>query len=426
MHRTLTCLTFVSVATVMLLNMTGCTSSDYRAAGTAYWNDDQYEQAYSNYLSAQKMDSSITVKSGSGRLPIARMIAKAANSRGVELDDTNEESKEQEAMAWYAKAIDADPSYIHPYTNRGLTYFNDDQYDLAYADFLKASQIDPDKTIVNKDDSLVLCSVASAWSASNHGDTLKSSQPTAAIEWYQKAIAAAPSYAMPYLAMGRLYLQAGNTSAAEQAMTHYLEHGEPTVARYLPFRKEYGLLLLDESKRTQRIEELKSEAAAAETQGDNLVALDKHARVFALCIDKGQDSAIYDAMIRCIRAAGVMPKPYPEVQRYRVQAAAYLKAGRDTDALDAFKRSTYICVWDARSTYNAAVLMAKVGHKALIDRDALPADQTSQRESLTTRSKEYFRVAKAWMQFYMRLTPSQVADAKKAQDLIYEWEALGK
>ncbi|NQV33390.1 MAG: hypothetical protein HQ515_11915 [Phycisphaeraceae bacterium] len=425
MRRILTCLMFVFVATVVLLTLTGCTASDYREMGTAYWNDAQYEQAYNNYLLAQQMDASTTVKVPSGRQPVALSIATAANLRGVELADTNDESKAQEAIVWYTKAIAADPTFIHPYTNRGVSYSNDDKYDLSYADWLKASQIDPTKTVKSAG-GLILCSAAAAQSAYYQGETLKQNQPTAAIEWYQKAIAADPSHAWSYPALGRLYLQAENTAAAEQAMTNHLEKGQPAVARYLPFRKEYGLLIFDESKREQKIAELKSDAAAAETQGDNLVALDKHARVYALMIDKAQDSAIYDAIIRCIKAAGVMPKPYPEVQRYRVQAAAYLKAGRDADALDAFKRSTYICFWDTRSTYNAAILMAKVGHQAIIDRDALPADQTSQRDSLAEGSKANFGAAKSWMELYMRITPSEVADAKKAQDLVYEWEALSK
>lgn len=416
-----TYLIFVIVGTVLLPILAGCTSTDYRAAGTAYWNDDQYEQAYNNYLRAQKMDRNITVKVPSGRQPVARSIADAANSRGFELDKTKDESKAQEAVVWYTKAIVADPTFATAYANRALSYYDFDKDDLAYADFIKVIELDPSYTI-----SSVSCLTRAAWSAVHHGNTLKQNQPTAAIEWYQKAIAADPSYTPPYPAVGNLYLQAGNTSAAEQAMTHYLEKGEPTVARYLPFRKDYGLLLFDESQLKQKIVELESEAAAAEEQGDNLVALHKHARVYALFLDQKQDSAAYDAMIRCIKAAGVMPKAYPEVQRYRVQAAAYLKAGRDEDALDAFKRSSYICFWDTKSTYNVAILMAKAGHKAIIDRDALPANQTSERESLSERSKANFAAAKDWMKLYMRLTPTEVADAKKAQDLVYEWEALGK
>ena len=50
----------------------------------------------------------------------------------------------EEAVEYYTKAIEIDPTYVFCYDDRGRAYANLGQYDLAIADFEKAIEMDPD------------------------------------------------------------------------------------------------------------------------------------------------------------------------------------------------------------------------------------------------------------------------------------------
>ncbi len=53
------------------------------------------------------------------------------------------------AIAAFTRAINADPSYVEAYNNRGLAYYEQGKFDRAETDFLMALDLDPDNEIAN-------------------------------------------------------------------------------------------------------------------------------------------------------------------------------------------------------------------------------------------------------------------------------------
>jgi len=97
----------------------------YATRGYAYFNEEEYDKAISDYNQAIKIDPD---------------FAKAYYSRGIVYYKKKEYDK---AISDYNQAIKIYPTYRDAYSNRGSAYVDKEEYDKAISDYNQAIKIDP-------------------------------------------------------------------------------------------------------------------------------------------------------------------------------------------------------------------------------------------------------------------------------------------
>jgi tetratricopeptide (TPR) repeat protein len=110
------------------------------------------------------------------------------------------------------------------------------------------------------------------------------------------------------------------------------------------------------------------------------------------------ETAELDAVIAAYRAASPKPELPEDARRFKVQAEAAVREQRYADAAEAFRAALKLAPWWPQGRFNRALILAELGRHA---------------EAIEE------------MKRYLALVPD-AANARHAQDKVYEWEAAAR
>jgi tetratricopeptide (TPR) repeat protein len=153
--------------------------------GYAYYEQEEYDQAITDYNSTLKLDPKYTL---------------AYINRGLAY---YEQGEYDQAIADYSSAIKLDPKFTYAYDNRGLAYSRKGEYDQAIADYSSAIKLDPKYKLAYNNREL-------AYKAKGEYDQ--------AIADCSSAIKLDPKYACAYKNRGYAYYEKGEY---DQAIANY-------------------------------------------------------------------------------------------------------------------------------------------------------------------------------------------------------------
>lgn len=364
------------------------------------------------------------------------------------------QQKWPEAIAELTQGIQQDPKDSVAYDWRGLAYYNRGEYEKSVADYSRAIELtggqDPNLFYGRGRSRLGL------------GTT------EAALDDLSHAIALGNNHANVYMARGRAYNQKGMkaeaiadfTRAIERDATMTAAYGRRGIAlveieqyrqgledldRYVPTQptdhlarraQGYALFKLGQSERARDIVQRMIEddprlatnfsgdrwadlydrdkrramgrqalatASQAEQSGDIAAAFREYERGRGWSMgytaeDRKDWESIWQGLIRLYPKLSIKPVPPEGVRRYWIQGEALAKDRSYEKALEAYGKALSVAPWWPPVWFNRAFLLAEQGQtRAAIDA----------------------------MKNYLALDPN-AADARAAQDKIYEWEAKTK
>jgi hypothetical protein len=110
------------------------------------------------------------------------------------------------------------------------------------------------------------------------------------------------------------------------------------------------------------------------------------------------ETAELDSVIAAYRAASPKPELPEDARRFKVQAEAAIREQRYADAAEAFRAALKLAPWWPQGRFNRALILAELGRHA---------------EAIEE------------MKRYLALVPD-AANARQAQDKVYEWEAAAR
>ena len=282
------------------------------------------------------------------------------------------------------------------YNDRGLYYAQKREYAKAVSDYSRALEFDPGRQ-------------DAYWNRSDSWVQLGKYQE--AIADLDRCLGKLPSDTLEALGLtiqGRAYLKLDNPAKARANLVRLLEL-DPRLRMH--YSGEHALEFYDVEKRRGKMREEINAAKQSESTGVLLEAfrLYESARarpLFVVKLEGNWDSVDQtaedvelakqsdDGLLRLYPKLPADPGLPEEARRFFVQADASAKQERAEEAVKLFRKGLAIAPWWPRGYYNLAMLVA---------------------------SKQQYDDAIANMKRYITLAPN-AADAREAQDTIYEWE----
>jgi len=114
--------------------------------------------------------------------------------------------------------------------------------------------------------------------------------------------------------------------------------------------------------------------------------------------NEGLGNLRFEETAKAYRSAAVKPVMSEEVRRYKAQAEGAIEDKRFEEAIDLYGEALKLAPWWPEGHFNRALVLSEIGE---------------------------FNAAVTEMKRYLKLVPD-AADARAAQDRIYDWERKGK
>lgn len=290
---------------------------------------------------------------------------------------------------------------FHIYMARGRAYYGRGLNAEAVADFTR--EIDRDATYTE----------AYGW----RGIALvEFEQYRQGLEDLERYVPTAPTNSRALAEQGFALFKLGQRERAREIAQRLIERESRLATN---FSGERWADLYDRDKRRTMVRQALATASQAEQSGDVAAAFREYARArdwslgypdrgwgwgmsypepWATDEERKEGESIWKGLIRLFPKLSVKPVPPEEVRRYFVQAETLAKDRSYGEALKAYGNALSVAPWWYPAWFNRAVLQAEQG---------------------------YLHAAIREMKIYLDLDPT-AADARAAQDKIYEWEAKGK
>ncbi len=215
------------------------------------------------------------------------------------------------------------------------------------------------------------------------------------IWWKEKSYQ--PYLAKAYKYRAKLYLKTGRRNLALSQKKQAIEL-DPRLIK--EFEADDALeIFLDWEKRTEITTQAMLAAKQAEASGNILEAFKQYDRAYFWSPETDVDTLsenILSNLFRLYPQLQVKPSLTELGRRFFIQAQALMKAKKYSKALEAYNKLIGVMPYNPEAWFNGAMLRAE--------------------------KKEYQKAINN-MKVYLRIMPD-AADARAAQDKIYEWEAF--
>ncbi|MDR3287763.1 MAG: tetratricopeptide repeat protein [Prevotellaceae bacterium] len=140
------------------------------------------------------------------------------------------ENKYDDVIKYYSKAIELNPDDAVAYYNRGLAYYNLQQYEKAIADYNKAIELKPDDADIYNNRGNAYCNLQ---------------QNEKAITDYNKTIELKPDLAEPYYNFACLYSLQNEKNKAFEYLEKSFEKGLNIIREYIENDKDFENIKTD-------------------------------------------------------------------------------------------------------------------------------------------------------------------------------------
>jgi len=148
------------------------------------------------------------------------------------------------------------------------------------------------------------------------------------------------------------------------------------------------------TQRNQYVAQVMADAAAKQSSGDSMAALDLYAKASVMALEANDKEQAFNAMAKQFQAFSQPPVLPEEARKFGVQAETAIRNKNLVAAADSYRSELTVTPWWPQSHFNLALILAEL-----------------------KRNPEAIEEMKK----YLALVPN-AANARQAQDKIYAWE----